>query len=117
MNHFGNSKRRSPNRFNNSRDKFDKQSQGSSILGSNKVLTNNEIESSKRSVDSIKSELNRAFNKKFGKNEQSIPGTIETEEDLKGVGSPMNDPKHLQKQFSKATKNQKAIQERYKDLW
>lgn len=29
----------------------------------------------------------------------------------------MNDPKHLQKQFSQATKSQELIQQRYKELW
>ena len=33
------------------------------------------------------------------------------------IGSPLNDPKKLQSQFSKATRDQEIIQKRYEDLW
>ena len=39
------------------------------------------------------------------------------EDVIAAVTSPMNDPKHLQKQFSQATKSQELIQQRYKELW
>lgn len=69
----------------------------------------NSKEQSHRSVDSIKSQLDKVFKEKFKEDEYGNKlalDTVETNEELNaGVGSPLNDPKHLQKQFSKATKN------------
>ena len=46
---------------------------------------------------------------------------MESDEEIKGnneeVGSPLYNPKNLQKQFTKATQNQAEIKRRYKELW